>query len=116
MVTVIPLRRAHSSNLLETAETSSQTINQQSQGPIERIGGDPQIQGPVWLRISDVQRIYSVGRGTVYNWISRNLVVSVSLKHRAQIRGSRRVYGPSVDELFASMAAKQMQDQKGEAQ
>jgi hypothetical protein len=106
-----PQRRAHSDYLPETAKTK-QNIHQQSTAT-DPIGHCPESQMPVWLRISDVQRIYSVGRGTVYNWLSRNLVVSVSLKHRAQIRGSRRIYGPSVDEFFASMAAKQMQDREG---
>jgi len=112
MVIQVPPRRAHSGHLPETARTS-QTNNNQSETATALNGIIPDTQTPVWLRISDVQRIYSVGRGTVYNWLSRNLIVSVSLKHRAQVRGSRRIYGPSVEEFFASMAAKQMLDREG---
>lgn len=54
----------------------------------------------LWLSVRDVARRYSCGRSTIYAWIQAGTVRSVSIRRRGNIRGLRRIYGPSVDALF----------------
>jgi hypothetical protein len=40
----------------------------------------------------------------VYTWITQNLIKSVTLRRRGNLRGARRIYRPSVDAMFERFA------------
>jgi predicted DNA-binding transcriptional regulator AlpA len=56
---------------------------------------------PEWLRVSDAMRIYSISRSRIYELIRDREIVSVSLRKRNRIIGSRRISKDSLDEFFA---------------
>ena len=92
----------HASGGVNTKQSAEYYVNPFSDAPFET---------PLWLRVSDAAKLYSVGRGTLYKWIERGLIRSVSLKTRGQVRGGRRICAASIAEFFDTMAADQMKAQ-----
>ena len=64
-----------------------------------------------WLTVKEAVHLYSVGRSTLYKWIKRRVILSVSLPERGKMRGPRRILAESLDDLFYRQAVQQADEE-----
>lgn len=57
-----------------------------------------------FLRIHDVERLFSIKRGVLYGLISRGEIKSVNLRKRGTTSGLRLIHGPSLKNFLLSQA------------
>jgi len=74
----------------------------------------PSSQGAVAIpefgRWQDVQRLFGIKRGTLYNLIAEGKVKSVSMRRKGNVHGVRLFYLPSIrDYLHSLLAAEESQ-------
>jgi predicted DNA-binding transcriptional regulator AlpA len=72
------------------------------------VGGSnlpPTLEPREWLRVSDAVRIYSLSRSRIYEMIRDGEIISVSLRKRNRVIGSRRISKDSLDAYFARRVA-----------
>jgi len=55
---------------------------------------------PEFGRFQDVQRLFGLKRGTIYNLIEEGHIKSVSLRRRGQVKGVRLIYLQSVSDYL----------------
>jgi hypothetical protein len=107
--TVVKGVKNHSFTSLDRVSLKHGLTPQQTDAGWEQISqqgsAPPPLDPRLWLRVRDVQLIYSSSRTVVFDWIARNLVRSVSLRKKGNIRGARRIYKPSIDALFERFEA-----------
>jgi len=66
---------------------------------------------PEFGRFEDVQRLFGLKRGTIYNLIEDGHIKSVSLSRRGQMKGVRLIYLKSVSDYLHRL----MDEQNGDA-
>jgi hypothetical protein len=62
---------------------------------------------PEFGRFQDVQRLFGINRGTLYNLIEEGRVKSVTLRFKGNIRDCRLFYLPSVSEYLHRLMEEQ---------
>lgn len=62
----------------------------------------PPIQ-PEFGRWQDVQRLYGIKRGTLYNLVAEGRIRSVSLRRKGNLHGCRLFYLPSISQYLNSL-------------
>jgi hypothetical protein len=62
---------------------------------------------PEFGRFQDVQRLFGLKRGTLYNLIEEGHIKSVSLRRRGQVKGVRLIYLQSVSDYLHELMDEQ---------
>jgi hypothetical protein len=69
--------------------------------------GDSNNVMPRWGRWRDVQRLYGVKRGTLYNLTATGKIKSVSIRREGNVHGCRLFFLPSIDAYLSELLTEQ---------
>ena len=62
---------------------------------------------PEFGRWQDVQRLFGIKRGTLYNLVNEGQIKSVSLRRRGNVHGCRLFHLASINDYLASLMTQQ---------
>lgn len=62
---------------------------------------------PEFGRWQDVQRLFGIKRGTLYNLVNEGLIKSVALRRRGNVHGCRLFHLASINEYLNGLMAEQ---------
>ena len=70
-----------------------------------------QLNKPRFIRVSQVQAIFGIGKTTTYDLISRGLIKSISITQKGCVKGIRLISYDSIEMYLESLMQTQLQEE-----
>jgi len=101
--------RSEALNQIGSAESAQHnTRNRFTLEPV--VVGDTADATPQFGRWQDVQHLFGIKRGTLYNLMAEGAVKSVSIRRKGNVHGCRLFYLPGIREYLSSLLEDQTQE------